>query len=123
MAHISGITGSVAIGTATATGINHWSLDYIKDTIESTDFADAGIKSYILAGSGWSGSFNGYKDGIALVLSTATVSLVLNESTTAGQTFSGAAYIIGFHNDAPFNGIVTYSYDFQGTGALSVATA
>ena len=123
MAHISGVTGNVLIGTATATGIKAWSVDYTIDTIESTDFADAGIKNYILGASGWAGSFDGYKDGIGLVLATATVSLNLRESTTTGQVYTGNAFITGIHPSVSNDGIVTYSYDFQGTGALTVATA
>ncbi len=123
MAHISGISGEVQVASATATGIRNWSLDYTKDTIESTDFADAGVKSYIIGGSGWSGSFDGYKDGIALVLSTATALLSLKEGTTTGQVWTGAAYITGFHDVTVQDGIITYSYDFQGTGALTPATA
>ncbi len=123
MAHISGLSGEVQVASATATGIKEWSVDYVKDTIEYTDFADAGVKSYVLGGSGWAGSFSGYKDGIALVLSTATALLTLKEGTATGQVWTGAAYVTGFHDAVVNDGIVTYSYDFQGTGVLTPATA
>ncbi len=125
MAHISGYGGSILVGTTTGTGIKSWSLDYTRDTIESTDFADAGVKSYIIGCSGWAGSFEGYKDAInsTLILATATCLLTLNESATSGQSYIGAAYITGIHPAAEVGGIVSYSYDFQGTGALTVATA
>ena len=128
MAHISGYGGWVAyhIGTAvdgTATGIRSWSLDYTRDTLESTDFADAGAKAYILGCQGWAGSFEGYKDGPGLALATATISLGLKESATVGQVWVGDAFITGIHPAVAVDGIVSYSYDFQGNGALTVPTA
>ncbi len=88
MAHISGISGEVQVASATATGIKEWNLDYTKDTLESTDFGDAGVKTYILGGSGWQGSFSGFKDGISLVLATATALLTLRETTTTGAVWT-----------------------------------
>jgi len=128
MAHISGKSGLVVAGVGTgttATGIKAWSADYTIDTLESTDFADAGVKSYILGGSGWAGAFDGYKDGAPLALSTATCALQLREGPLATQTgavWTGAAFITGIHPNVSVDGIVTYSYDFQGTGALTLAT-
>lgn len=121
MTHISGISGNVLVGTATATGIKAWSLDYTRDMLESTDFADAGVKAYVLGGSGWAGSFDGYKDGAPLSMGTVVVTLQLNEAATG--TWTGSAWITGVHPNVSFDGIVTYSYDFQGTGALTIPTA
>ncbi len=126
MAHLAGTGGSVIAGVGTgttATGIKAWSVDYTIDVIESTDFADAGVRSYILGASGWAGSFDGLKDGAPIALSTATCALQLKESATTGQIWTGNAYITGIHPSVTFDGIVTYSYDFQGTGALTIATA
>ncbi len=129
MGHISGKSGLVVAGVGTgttATGIKAWSADYTIETIESTDFADVGIKTYILGASGWAGSFDGYKDGVPLALSTATCALQLREqdaATATGAVWTGAAFITGIHANISFDGIVTYSYDYQGTGALTLATA
>ncbi len=124
MAHISGLSGNVStmVGTVTTTvaGIKAWSADYTIEVLESTDFADAGVKAYILGGKGWSGSFDGFKDGVPLALATGTVALSLNESVTS--TWTGNAFITGVHPNVSFDGIVTYSYDFQGTGAFTVTT-
>ncbi len=120
--HIAGISGAViASGTTAASGIKSWSLDYTKEMLESTDFADAGVKSYILGGSGWAGSFEGLKDGVPLALATGTVLLSLSESTTS--TWTGVAYVTGVHPSVSFDGIVSYAYDFQGTGALTPTAA
>ena len=125
MAHIAGTGGSILIGTTTGTGIKSWSLDYTVDMLESTDFADAGVRNYIVGCRGWSGSFEGFKDGLnsTLILATATCLLTLNESATSGQSYIGGAFITGVHPSVSFDGIVSYSFDFQGSGSLTVATA
>ena len=120
MAHISGKNGVVTVAGAAATGIKAWSLDYTVDTLESTDFADAGVKAYVLGGSGWAGSFDGYKDGAPITIAT-TATAVFKESATG--TWTGDILLTGIHPNVSFDGIVTYSYDFQGTGALTPAAA
>ena len=122
MAHIAGKAGQVDAASA-VTGIKSWTLDYTADTLETTDFADSGVKSYIIGGSGWSGSFEGFKDGAPLALAGAAVTIKLYESQTANQFWTGSAFIVGIHPATAHDGIVTYSYDFQGTGALTVAAA
>ena len=122
MAHISGKAGQVD-AAAEVTGVKSWTLDYTADTLESTDFADAGVKTYVVGGSGWSGSFEGLKDGAPLALAGASVAIALKETQTATQKWTGSAFITGIHASTSADGIVTYAYDFQGTGALTVATA
>ncbi len=102
-------------------GIKSWTLDYTADTIETTDFGSGGAKEYIVANSGWGGSFEGLKDGVPLGIGT-SVLLVLSEGTTAGQQWLGDAFITGVHPNVSHDGIVTYSYDFVGTGAVEVAS-
>ncbi len=103
-------------------GIKSWALDYTSDTLDATDFDDAGIKAYIIGGSGWSGSFEGYKDTTPLGIG-AEVYLVMGESTTAYQNWIGKAIITACHPNTSADGIVTYSYDFQGTGSLETPSA
>ena len=122
MAHIAGKAGQVDAASA-VTGIKSWTLDYTADTLETTDFADAGVKSYVIGGSGWSGSFEGYKDGTPLPIAGAAVTIKLYESQTANQFWTGSAFIVGIHPATSNDGVVTYAYDFQGTGALTVAAA
>jgi len=122
MAHYSGSAGQVD-AAAEVTGIKSWTLDYTVDILDVTDFDDAGVKAYVVGCSGWSGSFEGYKDGAPLPLAGAAVSLALKETQTATQKWTGSAYITGMHINTSHDGIVTYSYDFQGTGALVIATA
>jgi len=103
-------------------GIKSWTLDYTADTLDATDFDDAGTKAYIIGGSGWSGSFEGYKDTTPLSIG-AEVYLVLGESTTAYQNWIGKAIITACHPSASIDNVVSYAYDFQGTGNLEIPSA
>jgi len=121
---ISGKAGQVDAASEVL-GIKSWTLDYTVDTLDSTDFDDAGVKAYIVGCSGWSGSFEGYKEGgvTPLTLAGAAVNLALKESQTDTQKWTGSAYITGIHVNTSHDGIVTYSYDFQGTGAMTYTPA
>jgi len=136
MAKFSGNKGYVGASTAIA-GINQWSMDYTVDMLETTDFSVSGTAAYIPGVSRWSGTFSGYKDGAPKGLGTVnSVDLWLIESSSAvlnasGELFasaeakkwSGTAYISGIHPTTNFDGIVSYAYDFQGTGAQQIPTS
>lgn len=128
MAHIAGKSGAVFIGTAgdgdeaEVGDCKSWSLDYTVDALETTDFEDDGVRSYVPGCSGWSGSFDQVKDGVPEGIGT-LIKLQLKESDTADQLWEGDAIITGVHPSTSFDGIVTYTYDFQGSGALTPAAA
>lgn len=120
MSHHTGTTGNVEIGTAIA-GIKSWTIDYIMDELEVTDFGCSGVAEYLPGVTRWSGTFEGYKDGVPLTQACSTVSCVLSlqETSTPTQYWGGAtAYITGVHATTSFDGIVSYSYDFRGSGAI-----
>jgi predicted secreted protein len=103
-------------------GVKSWTIDYTADTLETTDFGSAGVKEYIIAGSGWSGTFEGLKDGVPLGIGS-QVLLVLGESDTVGNNWIGDAFITGVSPSVAHDGVVSYAYTFQGSGALEVAAA
>lgn len=98
-------------------GIQRWSLDYTVTVLDVTDFADAGVGAFIPGISQWSGSFEGTKDGPPLTIGS-EVHLALGETNTVGNEFLGKAILTDVHPAVDFDGLVTYSYDFQGTGDL-----
>jgi len=119
MAHLSGKTGYVYTAAAVS-GIKSWTLDYTSDALETTDFADAGVKSYIVGGRGWSGSFEGYKEGVEQILTAdaaSPVTLKLYEDAT--YFWGGNAIITGVHSSTPHDGMVSVSYDFVGIAGLT----
>lgn len=129
MAKFSGAKGYVGVSTAVA-GINQWSLDYTVEMLETTDFSVSGVAAFIPGVSRASGTFSGFKDGAPQGLGTAnTVDLWLIESASAAtpsteaKVWKGSAYISGIHPTTNFDGIVSYAYDAQITGAVTIPTS
>ena len=121
--HKAGTLGQVDT-PAEKIGIKSWSLDYTVAMLDTTDFADAGVKTFIPGCTEWSGSFEGYKDGTPVALTTgASILLKLYETQTLNEFWTGQAFITAVHVTVDFDGIVSYSYDFQGTDDLTVAAA
>ena len=101
-------------------GMNAWTLDYKGNTEDVTDFANAGVEAHIPTTSGWSGGFEGFKDGVPLGFGS-EVYLTLAESATSGQCWIGNAVITGINPNTPTKGVVTYKYTYQGTADLQIA--
>ena len=121
MANLAGRTGMVYIGADIA-GIRNWTLDYTVDMLNTTDFADGAAtnaaRTFIPGLSGWSGTFEGLKDGAPQGLGfSSPVTLMLEEDGT--YFWQGSAYITGVHPNVAVDGVVTYTYDYQGTGELT----
>jgi hypothetical protein len=102
-------------------GIKSWSLDYTVDMLDTTDFNDSGVRTYIPSGSSWLGTFEGYKDGAPLSIGS-QYGIELAEGADATQTWAGNVIITAVHPATSFDGTVNYSYNFQGTDALRIAT-
>ena len=107
---------------AEITGMKSWTLDYTVGVVDTTDFASAGVRDVLPAVSQWAGSFEGYKDGVPLAIGSEYY-LVLGESNTDYQGWTGKAVVTGAHPVTSFDGTVNYSYDFEGTDALAVPVA
>ena len=122
MGQISGKAGEVLVAAATVNGIKSWTVDYVVDALDTTDFADSGKRTFIAGLSGWSGSFEGFKDGAPTAIG-AEIALILEESTDATQKYTGQAILTGSHPVVSVDGIVGMAYDFQGTSTLTVPTA
>lgn len=121
MARLAGYAGQVDAASE-VTGVKSWTIDYTYDALETTGFDSSGHRTYVAGLDGWSGSFEGYKDGAPLTIGS-EVALALKESQTSTQKFTGQALVTGLHANTSTDGVVTYSYDFQGTGALVIPTA
>lgn len=124
MSRLAGYGGNVkhGAGPTTATGIKSWTLDYTFEALEGTAFDSSAKRVYTPGLSGWSGSFEGFKNGAPITIGT-EVALELEESSSANQEYTGQAIITGFHGATMVDGLVTYGYDFQGTATLTVASA
>ena len=123
MAHRAGAAGQVD-SPASVTGVRSWSLEYTVDMLETTDFADSGVSSFIPGKTQWSGSFSGFKDGAPQAITTgASITIKLYETQEANEFWTGQAYITAARTNVDNDGLVSYEYDFQGTATLTVAAA
>ena len=122
MAEIAGYGGVVEYATATPAGINNWTLSYVTDALETTDFQDSGLRTYIPGLRGWSGTFSGSRDGVPLA-QTALAYIELQVSTDATQLYTGSVLITNSTPTVAVDGVITISYDFTGSGALGLPTA
>jgi len=98
-------------------GIKSWTLDDGYEVQEGRAFSDAGAPHPVVTITNWGGSFEGFKDGAPIARGT-LVSIELQESSTATQQWRGNAIITARHPNVAIDGLVTYSYDFVGYGAL-----
>ncbi len=122
MARLAGTAGSVTVAEAAAqAGIKSWKLDHTFDTLDSTGFDSSGHRTFLPGLDTWAGSFEGYKDGAPLTIGT-EIALLLKQSATASQNWGGQAIITGSHPALGVDGLSTISYDFQGTGTLTLPT-
>jgi hypothetical protein len=121
MGRLAGKAGEVTVGGATVTGIKSWKVDYKVASLDSTGFDDVGVSQFKAGVSGWTGSFDGHKDGAPLTPGT-EVALVLKESQTGTQKWNGQAIIDSIGASNAHDGLTGYAYTFTGTGALTVPT-
>lgn len=98
-------------------GIKSWTLTYEADALDRTSFVHSGVSSFLPGITRWSGTFEGYKTGVPLSIGS-EIYLVLGETSTGSQCWIGKAIITNAVPSTDHDGIVSYSYSFQGTGAL-----
>jgi len=122
MAHIHGKNADVDDGSS-VTGAKNWTVSYDGDVVETTDYADAGVKAYIAGGTGWTATYEVNKDGAPPHAMHSSNSYTFKESATANQTWVGTGIVTNIGSSAPIDGLVVYTYSVQGSGALTIPTA
>ena len=122
MARYSGHNGEVTVGGVSVTGVKAWTIDQEYQVHDVKGFDDAGVPNKVPGGYDWKGTFSGPKNGAPLTIGT-QIALVLKETQTATQKFSGNAIISSLGAETNTDGAVTYNYTFEGTGALTIPTA
>ena len=124
MAVITGKDGSVSVGTTNVTQITSWSISIEADTLEYTNFGSGGWKENMGSLKSWSGSIEGFADTAqAATIAVGTeVDITLVEGGTGSSTYTGAAIVTSKSVDASTAELVTVSFDFTGSGALTEST-
>lgn len=128
MANHKGSEGLVKVGTNTVAEILSWSLERTADTIEDTVLGET-AKTFQSNTTSWSGSAEAYWDetdttgqGAMTIGAQVTLNLYPEGDVSGDTYFSGAIIITSISMSADNNGMVTASFSFQGTGALTEST-
>ena len=124
MAVASGKEGSIVIGAANELLFRSWSIDYNQDPVEITSYGDAGVRTYAVGLTTWSGSAEGFCDGTTVpVLDAAATSATFYDikDTTSGNLWTGLVIVTGLSFNPSVDGTSTCNITFQGTGALAIA--
>ena len=101
--------------------IYSWNLDLTCDVGETTNFADAGNRTYIRGLKGWAGSAETYVDGTnSFQPSDVGYSGVVKLYTERGDKYwFGTAFLTGVHPKVSVDAVPTQTIDFQGTSTLA----
>lgn len=106
------------------------SLSASGDTIETTDKDSAGWKTFLLGDKSWTCSGSANLDWTA----TENISQAFTDFTTGtavaidvgsaenAKFYSGNGLITSWSFEGPRNGLATFSFEVQGTGALTEGT-
>ena len=124
MAMLHGRAGSVSfVGGGDLVNITSWTMDATADVAETTAMSDANYwKSYLAGFKDWTGTVEVNSNTASFLTSlgeAAPASLVL--TLVSGTTLTGNAFMTGASMSEPADGIVTITYNFQGTGAIAYA--
>jgi hypothetical protein len=128
---IIGHTGSVTVASGAMGNAKAWSLDISQETADRTDFGSSGWKESAATLNAWSGSItaifdaSGTAEGALQTGLTAGSSVALDLQMGGGtgsyDKYSGSAIITGQSVTNDVNGIVEVTFNFEGTGAVTIA--
>lgn len=117
MARVAGYGGALHCPGAIV-GVREWAIDYVAAALDTSGYDGGQDKTFIAGMKEWSGTFSGFKDGAPLGIGT-ILAAELRESGVATQKWVGNIYITNVGAASSVDGLVTYAYSFQGTGALA----
>ena len=129
MANHKGSEGTVKVGSVAIAEIRSWSLEQTIDTLEDTIMGDT-ARTFQTGIPAFSGSIDCFWDetdttgqGALTIGASVTLNLYPEGATTGDKYFTGTALVTGITRRAAFDGMVEAAFSFQGSGALSEATA
>lgn len=118
MAEAHGKSGSITFTSLTA-GVKEWTWTGDSEAAEVTDFADAGIRAYVVGTRGWKATATANWDAANTARDGDSASLTL--TAASGKTYAGTAIITSMTVSVSAAGVNQASYEFQGTGACTVS--
>ena len=125
---VCGNSGEVLVSTHVVAEIGNWSLTIDRSPTAVPKYGTT--TDYLLCTPYmWSGSFSGnwyYDDTVGqTALHTALTggtTVALHLSVDGTDEYSGTAYITQISSTTPYDGIVSVSFNYQGSGALTMPT-
>jgi predicted secreted protein len=128
---IKGHDGSITVASGAMGNAKAWSLDIAQETVETTDFGSAGWKESVATLKSWSGSVTAIFDASGTAEgalqtgltggSAVALDLQLGDGLGSYDKYSGSAIITGQSVSNDVSGIVEVSFNFEGTGAITIA--
>ena len=118
MAEVAGKGGSITCTGLTA-GVKTWALDLVGDALECTDYADAGVRRYIVGCKGWSGSCEANWDAANTIDVGDEITSLIFTIVSGTTLYTGdKAIVTGISISSTYDGIVTANVTFQGSEDL-----
>lgn len=112
---------SSASASTVLAGINNWTVSYTGAALETTDFANVGVKTYVAGPTGWTGTAAGYYDSTVSHSSIAPGDTVsLRFEMKSAKSMKGIGIVTGVSFTTGIDGAVTTNFDFQGTASLTI---
>jgi len=127
MATHTGSEGLIKVGSDTIGELKSWSLSESAGTIETTTLSDS-AKTFVVGTTEWSGSCDCFLDendgGQTALTAGASVTLkfYFEGATTGDKYYSGTALVESIERSGSSDDMVNTSFNFKGTGVLSLAT-
>lgn len=123
MAEIAGKGGSITCTGLTA-GVKTWTLNLVGDALETTDYADAGQRTYIVGCKGWTGSCDVNWDTANTIDVGDLITNLIFTVVTTTELYTGAkAIVTGMSVSSDALGLVTMTVTFQGSGTCILTSA
>jgi len=132
MAELAGYGGGVYYHTSTSKaaasivtaigGANNWTINWNGPPIETTDFSDAGTRTYIGGMKDWGGTFGGYYDtSVSYSSIDPGTALSMKFKLNSSHQIHGNVIITAMNPGVDVNGTATMTWNFMGTGAPTYA--
>jgi len=117
MSEVAGYGGSITC-TGLVAGVKSWNLNLVGDALETTDYEDAGVRTYAVGLKGWTGSCEANWDvaNHALDVGDLIEDLIFTIVATTTKYTGAFAIVTGISVSSPVEGLVTMSVTFQGSG-------
>ena len=122
--YFSGSTSQAAASITSAVGgVKTWTVNYTADVYETTDFADAGTRTYIGGMKQWGGTFDAYYSTAVSYTSSLSPGTEMSAKfkLNASHQIHGNIIITGWNFNAAVDGVEGVTFDFQGTGTPTYA--